>query len=177
MKIRTNSNPIAHKTIQQESPETFSYHGFIGDLCEAYGNALAAGPHGVTSPYFKPEAAEAVQYKARLADGSWQDIKQEDLVALARKPDGPHIVHSANHAFLDNQKLDLDSLQNEFAKLFDGSRLPVPSGIEAADTGHLSTWDVKNLGPNDTITVFATHTQQNRFLNLAQLFHRLDEVR
>lgn len=160
----------------KESPETFSYHGFIGDLCEAYGNALAAGPHGVTSPYFKPEAAEAVQYKARLADGSWQDISQADLIALARKPDGPHIVHSANHAFLDTQKLDLDSLQNEFAKLFDGSRLPVPSGIEAADTGHLSTWDVKNLGPNDTITVFATHTQQNRFLNLAQLFHRLDEV-
>lgn len=159
-----------------ENPEAFSYHGFIGDLCEAYGKTLAVGSHAVTSPYFKPETPDMVQYKARLADGSWQDISQADLVALARKPDGPHIVHSANHAFLDSQKIDLDSLQNEFSKLFDGSRLPVQGADQAKTSGHLSTWDTANLGPNDTITVFATHTQQNRFLNLAQLFHRLDEV-
>lgn len=158
------------------NPDAFSYHGFIGDLCNAFGTSLSAGPHGLTSDFFSAQSSDAVQYKARLADGSWENIGQADLVTLARKPDGPHIVHSANHAFLDNPKPDLDSLQNEFAKLFDGSRLPVQSGIEAADTGHLSTWDKNNLGPNDTITVFATHTQQNRFLNLAQLFHRLDEV-
>ena len=33
---------IAHAV---ENPEGFSYHGFIGDLTEAYGQALASGEH------------------------------------------------------------------------------------------------------------------------------------
>jgi hypothetical protein len=160
----------------REAHNAFTYHGFIGDLCEAFGQDLAKGEHPVISPYYNQQNPNAVQYRARLGDGEWEAITQDDLVALARKKQGPHIVHSANHAFLDNEALDLGLLQDEFSKLFDGSRLPVEAVEQSVNTGHLSTWDAKNLGPNDTITVFATNTRKNRFLNLGQLFHRLDEV-
>ena len=160
------------------NPKSFSYHKFIGDVCDAFGKELdAPGAHRVESPYFKAQKSpRQVIYKTRLADGTWRDITQEDLVALARKEGGPHIVHSANHAFLDNQKFDLDMLQDDFSKLFDGSRLPVTKAEPTKDSGHLSAWNKDALGPNDTITVFATNTRENRFLNLGQLFHRLDEV-
>jgi hypothetical protein len=161
----------------KDQPAQFTYHGFIGDLCEAYGQALAAkGEHQVHSPYFNPDAANEVHYKTRLSDGTWQDISQDELLALARDPNGPQIVYSANHAFLDNQKTDLDGLQDQFSRLFDGSRLPVERGETSKDSGHLTTSDKPALGPTDTITVFATHTRENRFLNLAQLFKRLNEV-
>lgn len=157
-------------------PETFSYHGFIGDLCEAFGKDLTKGEHPVISNFHDAKKPSEVKYRARRGDGEWEDISQQELVALARKPDGPHIVHSANHAFLDNRKSDLDSLQKAFSDLFDGSRLPVQVAEQPQTTGHLSTWDKGSFGPNDTITVFATHTRENRFLNLAQLFYRLNEV-
>ena len=125
--------------------------------------------------FYRPEAPDDVQYKARLADGTWKNISQQELLACVRNPNGPHIVHSANHAFLDNETADLTGLQKQFSRLFDGSRLPV-SAEEPQDSGHISTWDSPTLGPKDTVTVFATHTHENRFLNLAQLFHRLDEI-
>lgn len=158
-------------------PKAFTYHKFIGEMCESFGQALSAkGEHAVVSPYYQHASPDTVQYKTRLSDGSWKDIRQDELLALARDPKGPQIVYSANHAFLDNQQSDLDGLQDQFSKLFDGSRLPSQPGQPTKDSGHLSTYDAPSLKPSDTITVFATHTRENRFLNLAQLFNRLDEV-
>ena len=173
------NDPATTSLITQavHNPDSFSYHGFIGDLTEAFGQALAAkGEHAVISPFYRPDAPDAVQYKTRLADGTWLDISEESLLACMRNSQGPHIVHCANHAFFENENFDLSKLQDAFTTLFKGSRLPVVEEEGHESTGQLSTWDVNALGANDTITIFTTHTRENRFLNLGQLFHRLDAI-
>jgi len=167
----------------RKNPAAFRYYDFIAKTCRSFGEAMLNGEgHTVISPFYKEEISQTVRYRTKHADGSWHDVEKTDLVASMRDPNGPHVVMISNHAFLETQKVDIEMLHDAYVKLFNESkRKPPTSEQQVADyksspaQNMLSTWDKEGLSAKDAVMVMATYTNKNRFLNLADLFERLDE--
>lgn len=158
-------------------PELATYRRLVADIMRAVGEDLAKGKSGneplLKSNYYNEQLPDTVQYKARMANGQWENIDEKDLIDKLRNPKGPHVIFTANHAFLDSKASDIDSIGQAFTSLYEGA-LVDPNN---PNSPKLSAWDdPAGLDGSKTVMVMATNTAPNRFLNLADLFRRLNEI-
>ena len=172
-----------------------SYDQLRGDLCEAFGQALV---HGDVKQSLEDALSDHPQagysdlhkstqfndnipmYLTKNAEGEWVQIEQQRLVEMLNDPDGPNILFTSNHAFHENRP-DLTAVTDNVEKLANASIAAIKGPYSAITNdslpNFLKTFDeTSKLNSKDTITVCVSHTRENNFLNLAQLFHRLDEV-
>ncbi len=161
----------------EAEPDATRYRTFIVKLMEAVGEDMARGKSRAEpllhSSYYNEQKPYQVQYKARMANGEWEDIRQEELFDMLRNPNGPHVVFCANHAFLDSQGPDIDSMGKAFTSLYEGAL----ADSNNPNSPKISAWDdADGLDASKTVMVMATNTAPNRFLNLADLFRRLNEI-
>lgn len=162
----------------QANPKDFRYYQFVGQMFDEMGHDLAHGDPRVegnekqTSNLFNHEDPGLVQYRTLLADGkTWQELTAKEVAQRMRNPNGPHVAFGANHAFLEtlNEPLDLLPIATSFRPLFEGA-------LAKDGAPKLATIDQPGLSNKDTILICATHTRENKFLNLGQLFLRVDEI-
>lgn len=139
------------------------YDLYRAEMLETFGQALNdAGK----SRMFDDPRNDA--YLARMNDGSWQPITEQEVVALiqGRNAGGPHVFMTANHAFLETMD-DVQPIVDGYRKLVDTLTQGRAQWVGA---------DVQPKRADQTVMIAAAHTRENNFLNLAQLFHRLYEI-
>ncbi len=154
----------------QAQPELFNYDRFRGDVFESVGHALADGPDGqrLTSPEYNSKNPGVARYVTLDKDGNRMALSIEQVTKLLRDPNGPHVIVSANHAFLESFDEDVKGVFKAYKKMYEHTN--------GAEGKTLATVDKEDLSRDDTVMICALHTLENKYLNLAQLFNRVGEI-
>lgn len=157
------------------SNDEVEYDLFRADMLEAFGQEMAK--HGL-APAFesnqKPDGTFNTRYVTQKADGTWLPLPEDKVVELLRRSvekKGPHVVITANHAFLESMD-DLRLITDGYKKLLTDPL--VTKGKTKLVTVESSD---QEFAPDETILIAAEYTRENNYLNLAQLFRRLHELK
>lgn len=173
-----------------------SYDQLRGDLAEHFGQALVHGDAHQSLQDALEGVIPAGTDKLRMSsqfnnnkpvylvksekEAGWVELPKEKLVEMMENPNGPKVVITSNHAFHETRP-DLTAVTDNVERLTNASITAIRGPYEAIEEGdlpdHTATIDKEGgLDKDDILTVCVSHTRENNFLNLAQLFQRLDEV-
>lgn len=124
------------------------------------------------------------QYLVQTEDGRQVPLDEDKLVALVRKKDGPHIIMTGNHCWLEQVDPDITMATKPIKKLLKAATGDVLQQSEAGPVQPNDSFefadgsrDLDALTQKDTLLVTAAYTRENNFLNLAQLFDRLINIK
>ncbi|MFZ4125311.1 MAG: hypothetical protein ACOYJ2_04485, partial [Rickettsiales bacterium] len=150
-----------------EAVRNKSYDLLRADLLKAFGEALldrdpdTQQPRRV-SPMFNSDRNNT--YLTKNSSGEWITMTEDDVAKLVRDPNGPKVMVTATHAFFENMN-DLTPLPEMYEKV---AKAAAPNiSFKAID---------ESPGKDDTIIICGTNTRENNFLNLEDLFRRLDDI-
>ncbi len=131
-------------------------------------------------------------YLVQTEDGQHTPITEDQLVALVRKENGPHVVMTGNHCWLEEIAPDVTMATQDIERLVqyatgnvDAEKLDRVRDEKALIPMHKNegfafadgSGALDQLTQRDSLLVTLCYTKENNFLNLAALFERLADIR